>query len=273
MEFSDLSRLVELLKELIMQYGLQLLGAIVALIIGLWIIRILTRVFTRMMEKRDVDPSLRSFFRTAFNIVLKILLVISIATMVGVPMTSFVAILGAIGLAVGLALSGTLQNFAGGVIILLLKPYRVGDFIEAQGFTGTVKEIQIFHTIMLTVDNRTVIIPNGPLSTDALTNFSAEPIRRVDLTIGISYGDSYDKARDVLTEMIHTDNRILKDPEPFIGLHQLADSSINLTVRLWVKSEDYWGVYFDMNNKVYKILPEQGLSFPFPQMDVHLVKE
>jgi small conductance mechanosensitive channel len=273
MEFSDFSRVLEILKELVMSYGLKLVGAIVALIIGLWIIRLLTRAFSRMMEKREVDPSLRSFLRTAFNIVLKVLLIVSIASMVGVPMTSFIAILGAVGLAVGLALSGTLQNFAGGVIILLLKPYKVGDFVEAQGFIGTVKEIQIFHTILLTVDNKTVIIPNGPLSTDSLTNFSAESIRRVDLTVGISYGDSYDNAREVLTEMINSDSRVLKDPEPFIGLHQLADSSINLTVRLWVKSEDYWGVYFDMNDRIYKILPTKGLSFPFPQMDVHLVKE
>jgi small conductance mechanosensitive channel len=273
MEFNDFSQVLELLKELVMAYGLKLVGAIVALVIGLWIIRGLTRVISKYMEKRDVDISLRSFLRTLFNVLLKILLILSIASMVGIPMTSFIAILGAAGLAVGLALSGTLQNFAGGVIILLLKPIRVGDFIEAQGFTGTVKEIQIFSTILLTTDNKTVIIPNGPLSTGALTNFSKEPTRRVDITIGISYGDSYDEASKVLTDMINADNRILKDPEPFIGLHQLADSSINIVVRLWVKAEDYWGVYFDMNDKVYKIFPDKGLSFPFPQMDVHLVKE
>jgi small conductance mechanosensitive channel len=273
MEIKDLDSLLNLLKEIVMTYGLQLIGAIVALIIGLWIIKILTRTVSKLMEKKDVDVSLRSFFRTGFNIMLKILLVISIASMVGIPMTSFVAIMGAAGLAVGLALSGTLQNFAGGVVILLLRPYKVGDFVEAEGYMGTIKEIQIFHTIILTVDNKTIIIPNGPLATGSLTNFSKEPLRRVDMTIGISYGNSYDKAREVLTEMINADERIMKDPEPFIGLHALADSSINIVIRLWVKAEDYWGVYFDMNDKVYKTFPEKGLSFPFPQMDVHLIKE
>jgi small conductance mechanosensitive channel len=273
MDFTDFSQVVEVLKELVMAYGLKLVGAIVALIIGLWVIKLLTGAITRLMVKREVDPSLRSFLRTFFNILLKVLLIISIASMVGIPMTSFVAILGAAGLAVGLALSGTLQNFAGGVIILLLKPYRVGDFIEAQGFMGTVKEIQIFSTIMLTVDNKTVIIPNGPLSTGSLINFSTQPTRRVDLTVGIAYGDSYEEAKKVLTDMINDDNRIMKDPAPFIGLHQLADSSINIVVRLWVNAEDYWGVYFDMNDKVYKTFPQKGLNFPFPQMDVHLIKE
>ncbi len=268
-----MNSLMELLKEIIMKYGLQLIGAIIALIIGLWIIKLLTRGVSRLMEKKDVDVSLRAFLRTGVNIILKILLVISIATMVGIPMTSFVAILGAAGLAVGLALSGTLQNFAGGVIILLLRPYKVGDFVEAEGFMGTVKEIQIFHTILLTVDNKTVIIPNGPLSTGSLTNFSKQEVRRVDMTFGISYGNSYEKAREVLQEMIRADERIMSDPEPFIGLHALADSSINIVVRMWVKGEDYWGVYFDMNDKVYTTFPQRGLTFPFPQMDIHLIKE
>ena len=255
-----------------MSYGLRLLGAVIALIIGLWIIRILTRTTSKLMEKKDVDPSLRSFLRTGFNILLKVLLIISIATMIGVPMTSFVAILGAAGLAVGLALSGTLQNFAGGVMILLFRPFKVGDFVEMQGYTGTVKEIQIFHTIMVTVDNKRVFIPNGPVSSGSLINFTAEPIRRVDFTIGISYGNSYSDAKNVLEELIGQDTRILKEPAYFIGLSAMADSSVNLAVRLWVKAEDYWPVYFDMNDKVYSIFPQKGLSFPFPQMDVHLHK-
>ena len=273
MDYSDIIKLVDLLKELVITYGLKLVGAVIALVIGLWIIKILTNAISKLMEARDVDISLRSFLRTGFNILLKVLLIVSIATMVGIPMTSFVAILGAAGLAVGLALSGTLQNFAGGVIILLLKPFKVGDFVEAQGYVGTVKDIQIFHTRMLTVDNKMIIVPNGPLSTGSLTNFSAETVRRVDLTFSISYGNSYDKAKEVLNGMIRDEQRVLGDPAPFIGLHQMADSSINIVVRLWVKSEDYWGVYFDMNDRVYKTFPEQGLTFPFPQMDVHLVKE
>jgi len=272
MESIDLNKLLEILQELIMSYGLKLLGALVVLIIGLWLIKFLTRTITRLMEARNVDPSLRSFLRTAFSIIMKLLLVIIIATMIGIPMTSFVAILGAAGLAVGLALSGTLQNFAGGVMILLFKPYKVGDYVEAQGYTGTIKEIQIFHTVMLTVDNKTIIIPNGPLSTGSLINYSKEPLRRVDLTIGISYGNSFENAKEVLNSLIAQDDRILKDPEPFIGLNTMADSSINLVVRLWVNAEDYWGVYFRMNNEVYNEFPKNGLSFPFPQMDVHLVR-
>lgn len=267
-----MNNLFNMLKEFAVAYGLKLIGAIVALVIGLWIIKMLTRALARFMEAKEIDPSLRSFLRTAFNILLKVLLVISIASMVGIPMTSFVAILGAAGLAIGLALSGTLQNFAGGVMILLFKPYKVGDYVEAQGYTGTIKEIQIFHTVMLTVDNKTIIMPNGPLSTGSLINYSKEPLRRVDLTIGISYGNSYDRAREVLEELISQDERILTDPAPFIGLNKLADSSINIVARLWVNAEDYWDVYFMMNDKVYKEFPNRGLSFPFPQMDVHLVK-
>ncbi|MFO7615500.1 MAG: mechanosensitive ion channel [Bacteroidales bacterium] len=273
MEFTDLGSIIELLKEFAVSYGLKLIGAVVALIVGLWIIKIITKGFARLMDKKDVSVSLRSFLKTGLHITLKVLLAVSIATMVGVPMTSFVAILAAAGLAVGLALSGTLQNFAGGVIILLLKPFKVGDFVEAQGYMGTVKEIQIFHTFMLTVDNKTIIIPNGPLSSGSLTNFSREPLRRVDLTIGISYGSSYEKAREVVSALIREDERILPEPAPFIGLHKLADSSINVVTRLWVNAENYWDVYFDMNDKIYKTFPDQGLSFPFPQMDVHLKRE
>ncbi|CAG0911834.1 unnamed protein product, partial [Cyprideis torosa] len=178
--------------------------------------------------------------------------------MLGVEMTSFIAILGAAGLAVGMALSGTLQNFAGGVVILLFKPYRVDDFIEAQGYTGVVKEIQIFTTILLTPDNKTVIIPNGSLATGSLINYSAEPTRRVDFSYGIAYGDSVQKAREIIMGVIATDDRILKDPEPFIGLGELADSSVNLSTRVWVKTEDYWGVFFTMNEKVYEALDQGG---------------
>lgn len=269
----EINEIIELLKEFVVAYGLKVIGAIAALLIGLWVIKILTNAISRVMEKREVDVSLRSFLKSGFNVLLKLLLVIIITTMIGIPMSSFVVILGAAGLAVGLALSGTLQNFAGGVIILLLKPYRKGDFVEAQGYSGTIDEIQIFHTRMLTVDNKTIIIPNGPLSTGPLTNYSMEPVRRVDLTIGISYGNSYEKAKEVLGQMIKEDTRVLTEPAPFIGLSQLADSSINITVRLWVNAEDYWGVNFDMNDRIYKTFPEKGLSFPFPQMDVHLIKE
>jgi len=180
--------------------------------------------------------------------------------------------LGAAGLAVGMALSGTLQNFAGGVMILLFKPYKVGDVIEAQGYVGSVKEIQIFTSILTTPDNKTVLIPNGPLATGSLINFSTQDTRRVDWTIGIAYGDDLDKAYEVIKGFIGEDDRILKDPEPFMALSALADSSVNIVVRVWVNSPDYWGVFFDMNEKVYRSFDKEGLGIPFPQMDVHLHK-
>jgi len=185
-------------------------------------------------------------------------------------MTSFIAILGAVGLAVGMALSGTLQNFAGGVMILIFKPFKVGDYLEAQGYIGTVKQIQIFNTILNTLDNRTVILPNGGLSTGAMVNYSTEPIRRVDLTFGIGYGDSVEKARGIINKLIAEDQRILKDPPSFIGLSELGDSSVNLTVRVWAKGEDYWDVFFDMNENVYNSFNSSGINIPFPQMDVHI---
>lgn len=265
-------KLMVWLTEHGMAWGLKLLGAIVVLIIGLWIIKAITNKVSKSMEKKNTDPSLRSFLLSMLSITLKILLFISVLMMMGIQMTSFIAILGAAGLAVGLALSGTLQNFAGGVMILLFKPFNVGDFIDAQGYMGVVKEIQIFITILTTPDNKTVIIPNGGLSTGALTNYSAEATRRVDWSFGIAYGDDFDKAKAMILSLLKEDKRILADPEPFIVLGEMADSSVNITTRVWVKGADYWGVYFDMNEKFYKNADKNGLSIPFPQMDVHLDK-
>ncbi len=255
------------------EYGTKLLAGVATLVIGLWIVSIINGFVRRMFERSGVDPSLRSFLGSMISILLKVMVYITALGMLGVEMTSFVAILGAAGLAVGLALSGTLQNFAGGVMILLFKPYKVGDFIEAQGYSGVVKEIQIFITVLTTGDNKTVLIPNGPLATSSLINYSTQPRRRVDWMFGISYGDDVDKAYEVLKKLIAEDERILGDPEPFMALHTLADSSVNIVVRVWVNSGDYWPVHFSMNEKVYKTFPNEGLSFPFPQMDVHLSKE
>lgn len=260
------------LMELAMSYGPRLVGALVVLLVGLQLISWFGRWFRKSLERRNVDPSLKPFFRTLTLTLLRVLLVISVMGMLGVEMTSFIAILGAAGLAVGLALSGTLQNFAGGVIILVFKPFKVGDFITAQGFSGTVNEIQIFNTILKTPQNVTIVIPNGGLATGSLTNFSAEPVRRADWSFGIAYGDSYDKAREVLMGLIEADERILKDPAPFIALGELGDSSVNITVRAWAKAADFWGVFFDMNEKVYKAFAKEGINIPFPQMDVHLHK-
>jgi len=259
--------------DLLYAYGPKVLGAIFVLIIGLWIIKLIVKGFGRMMRKKETDPSLQGFLRSIVSVLLKILLFISVMGMVGIEATSFIAIIGAAGLAVGLALQGTLQNFAGGVMILLLKPYKSGDFIEGAGHMGTVKEIKIFTTILNTPDNKLIIIPNAQLSNSSLTNFSAMEERRVDFTFGIGYGDDFDKAKEVLLGLIQADDRIKKDPEPFIALSELGDSSVNIVVRVWAKGADYWGIYFDMNEKVYKTFSQQGLNIPFPQMDVHLIKE
>ncbi len=259
------------LYEIVLVYGPKLIGAIVTLLIGMWIISIVRGICRRSFEKRNVDPSLRGFLNSLIGIGLKILLWISVIAMMGVKMTSFIAILGAAGLAIGMAFSGTLQNFAGGILILFFKPFKIGDYIEAQGHIGVVSEIQIFNTILKTLDNKTVIIPNGGLSTNSMVNYSTEPRRRVDFTFGIAYGDDVDKARNVLLNIIKADNRIINDPaEPFVAVSELADSSVNFVVRVWAKGEDYWGVFFDMNENVYKAFAKEGINIPFPQMDVHM---
>jgi small conductance mechanosensitive channel len=260
------------LQPTIESYGLRLIGAIVVLIIGLWIVKILVNQLGKLMDKKNYDPSLQGFLKSMTSILLKTMVFITVLGMMGVEMTSFIAILGAAGLAVGLALSGTLQNFAGGVMILIFKPFKSGDFIEAQGYMGTVKDIQIFVTTLTTPDNKTIIIPNGGLSTGSLTNFSVEPQRRVDWTVGFAYGDDYDKARNVVLDLLKNDKRILADPEPFVALGALADSSVNLTVRAWVKGADYWDVFFSFNENVYKSFAKEGIGIPFPQMDVHIQK-
>ena len=203
---------------------------------------------------------------------LKVILVITVLSTLGIEMTSFIAILGAAGLAVGMALSGTLQNFAGGVMILIFKPFKVGDVIEAQGHTGGVKEIQIFNTILKTPDNKTIIIPNGGLSNSSMVNYSTEPTRRVDFTFGIGYGDSIEQGKEVLQAIFAADSRILTETAPFVEVVALADSSVNFACRVWVNSADYWGVYFDTNAKVYNKFNKVGLNIPFPQMDVHVHK-
>ncbi|MGF1670477.1 MAG: mechanosensitive ion channel family protein [Balneolaceae bacterium] len=258
--------------ELVATYGPNILFAILTLIIGLWIVKIIVSGVRKGLEKGETDKTLRGFLISFLSILLKIMVYITALGMLGVEMTSFIAILAAAGLAVGLALSGTLQNFAGGVMILVFRPFKVGHFIDAQGHMGTVKEIQIFVTVLNTPDNKTIIIPNGPLATGSLTNFSIQPTRRVDWTFGIGYGDDVDKAYEVLRRLLSEDDRILADPEPFLAVKELGDSSVDFTVRAWVNAADYWGVFFRMNEAVYKTFEKEGLSIPFPQRDVHLHK-
>jgi small conductance mechanosensitive channel len=261
------------LTEIALAYGPKLIGAIVVWIIGGWVIKALTKGFGKMLDKGNTDQSLSPFLKGIVGTVLKVMLVISVLGMLGIEMTSFIAILGAAGLAIGMALSGTLQNFAGGVMILTFKPFKVGDVIDAQGYLGSVKEIQIFNTILKTPDNKTIIIPNVGLSTSSMTNYSTEQQRRVDWTISIAYGDDTDKAKEVIKKLCDEEVRILKDPEVFIAVAKLADSAVDFTVRAWVKAEDYWGVFFEMNNNVYKVFEKEGLNIPFPQMDVHVHKK
>ena len=261
------------IMDFVMQYGPKLIGAIITLIIGLWIIKRISKFFTKTLEKKEIDPSLGPFLSSMLNTLLKVFVVVSALSMMGIEMTSFVAILGAAGLAVGLALSGTLQNFAGGVIILILKPFKVGDFIEAQGYSGTVSSIQIFNTVLKSPDNKTIIIPNGGLSTGALTNYSTEPTRRVDWTVGIGYGDDIEKARKILLEIVSADERVFKEPAPFIQVSALADSSVNLATRVWVNTGDYWSVSMETNEKIYNEFNKQGITIPFPQMYVHVHKQ
>lgn len=256
--------------DLALAYAPKLLLALVTLVVGLWVIGLIRRWMRKVFASKDYDPSLETFLISLTSILLKVMLVISVVSMLGVKMTSFIAILGAAGLAVGLALSGTLQNFAGGVMILIFKPFVVGDYIEAQGHSGTVREIQIFNTILKTPDNKTIIIPNAPLSTGSMTNYSTEATRRVDFTFGIGYDDDIDQAKSIFKKIVEADDRVLKDPEPFIALSEMADSSVNFVVRAWVNAGDYWGFFFDTNERVKKALDEAGISIPYPQQDVHL---
>jgi small conductance mechanosensitive channel len=254
----------------VVEYGPKLIGAIVALVIGLWLIGWALRLANKGMTRASIDASLMPFLISLIGGLLKVMLAISIMSMLGIAMTSFIAVLGAAGLAVGMALSGTLQNFAGGVMILLFKPFRVGDYIEAQGYSGTVKEIQIFVTILVTPDNKTILIPNGGLSNGAMINYSAETTRRVEWVFGVGYGGDLKQAKDLLKNMLEADSRVLKDPAIFLGLGEMADSSVNLTVRVWVNASDFWGVFFDTNEKVYNEFNASGINIPFPQMDVHV---
>ncbi len=262
---------LESIYALAVRYGMKFIMALVVLIIGLIVIKWITKAMVKMMKKGNVNELLIPFLKSMTNILLKVMLIISVMGMVGIQMTSFIAVLGAAGLAVGLALQGTLQNFAGGVMILLFKPYEVGHFIEAQGFMGTVKEVQIFTTVLSTPDNRIVIIPNSPLATGSITNFSAMPTRRIDFSFGIGYSDDIDKSKEILLKMAQKDDRVLKeDNPPEVMVEALADSSVNLKLRVWVKSEDYWSLFFDITENVKKQFDSASISIPFPQQDVHL---
>ena len=253
--------------------GWKLLKVAFIWMIGRWLTRRLVSVVKLLMEKRETNLSVRTFVGSFLDVVSLIILLVIIIGVLGVDTSSFIALFASAGVAIGMALSGTLQNFAGGVIILLFRPFKVGDFIEAQGQAGTVKEIQIFNTLIQTGDNKSILVPNGPLSTGIVNNYSRESLRRVDFVFSISYGDDYEKAKEVLLELIDADKRILNSPaEPFIALKELGASSIDIVVRVWTAQGDYWGVYFDLNKAVYETFPQRGLNFPYQTFTVNVNK-
>lgn len=269
------TRLERFINSLIEQgghLGLTIIKAVIVFVVGRFVIGIVNKLVRRILTKRKFDPSVKSFVGSLVNVTLMILLIISVVGALGVQTTSFAALLASAGVAIGMALSGNLSNFTGGLIILLFKPYKVGDYIESQGVGGTVKEIQIFHTILITPDNRNIFIPNGSLSSGVVVNTSNETTRRVDWTFSVEYGSDYDKVREVIYSVLSKDSRIFTDPAPFIELNQLANSSVNVVVRVWVKSSDYWGVYFAINKEIYATFNEEGIGFPYPQLTVHQAK-
>ena len=252
---------------------LKILLALAIYWVGRWLIRKLIKLLNGIYERRSVDKSLQTFLRNLVKAVCYIILTLLIIQVIGINTTSIVALLASAGLAIGMALSGTLQNFAGGVMILLLKPYRVGDFIEAQGKSGTVEEIMLFSTKISTPAKQIIYIPNSSIATSIIDNYSTSPTRRAEWIVSIAYGDDVETARKAILEILTADNRILQDPTPVVYVAALADSSVNLSVRAWTANDDFWDVFFTMNEIFYKVLPEKGIHFPFPQMDVHLLKE
>ncbi|MGB0933474.1 MAG: mechanosensitive ion channel family protein [Lishizhenia sp.] len=262
------------LKEIIdacVNTGTKIAITAAILIIGFWVVKRVIKKTRKVLAKRDMDEGLKTFLTSLINIGLKTLIVITAIGQLGIEMTSFIAILGAAGLAIGMAFSGTLSNFAGGVMVLVFKPYKVGDYVQIQGEEGVVKEIQIFNTILQTLGNKIIILPNGPVANGNITNFTSMDTRRVDFSFGFGYGEDFQLAKKTVLDVVLKDDRILADPAPFFGLGSMGDSSVNMTVRVWCKTEHYWDVHFDTNEKVYEAFEAtEGLSIPYPQMDVHV---
>ncbi len=266
----DVSALTATIYHLLTVYGLKVIAAIAILVIGRWVAKAVRNLISRMMAKSEVDETLNKFVTNLSYVALLAFVVIAALNQLGIQTASFVAILGAAGLAVGLALQGSLANFAAGVLMIIFRPIAVDDFIEGAGVAGTVEEIEIFTTTLITPDNKTIFVPNAKLMGDNIVNYTAKGTRRVDFTFGIGYGDDIDKARRVIEQIISADERIMKDPAPAIMVSELADSSVNFAVRVWTSADDYWGVYFETLEKVKKQFDAEGINIPFPQQDVHL---
>ena len=265
----------QLLTDLVQEAGWILLKVVIALAIyfvGKQIIKWIIRLMDKAFNRHSVEASLRSFLRSLVKALLMVMLVFAIVQTLGVNTSSFLALFASAGLAIGMALSGTLQNFAGGVVLLLLRPYKVGDYIESMGQSGTVESIGLFSTSLKTPDNQTIYVPNNSIATSIIDNYSQSETRRVDWVLSISYGDDVDVARREILAMLEADARVLKENAPVVYVKTLNSSSVDLSIRAWVKNADYWGLYFDMNEKMYKELPSKGINFPFPQMDVNIKK-
>ena len=267
--------LMDFFNDVLFQNLPRIIIALLILWIGWKLIKWLDKLLLKIFTKKNLDVSLNSFLRSIIIIALKVLLVITVASMIGIQMTSFIAILGAAGLAVGMALQGTLQNFAGGVIILLLKPYKVGDYIEQGGISGIVKEIQVFNTLLITLDNKVIVVPNTQLATNTLTNYTRSEKRRVDVNVGIAYGEDINKARKVLVDLAMSHPDVLKDEAdaPTVAVLELGASSINLQLRAWTKTENYWGVMGALTQGTYETLKENQIEIPFNQLQVHIDKD
>jgi len=265
----QVEQLIQQVTTMSLEAGKSILLAVVVAVVGRYVVKFINKMVARMLERRNVEPTVQSFLKSFINILLVTLLVITVVSTLGVNTTSLAALLASAGLAVGMALSGNLQNLAGGLILLFFKPYKVGDFIEAQGVSGIVKAIQTFHTVLTTTDNKELFIPNGPLSSGNITNYTKNDLRRVDFTISVEYGTEVEKVKQVTLELLQNDDRIMQEPAPFIAVKELASSSVDFTLRVWTKATEYWNVFFDTNERIYAEYNKQGIKFPFPQLQIH----
>ena len=269
----DLQQLGTKAQTLATEFGVDIIAALAIFIVGRWVANLITKGIRRLLERANVDATLVKFLSNIVRILLLIFVILAAIGQLGIQTTSLIAVLGAAGLAVGLALQGSLSNFAAGVLIIIFRPYKVGDYIEAAGVAGTVDEVQIFNTVMKTPDNKKIIVPNSQITGGIITNYSAHETRRVDFTFGIGYGDDIDKAKKIIEEVLGGDERVLADPAPQIVVAELADSSVNIVARPWAKAADYWGLKFDVTETVKKRFDAEGISIPFPQRDVHVYYE
>ena len=268
----DWNQILNFMKTQGLDLAINVAIAIVIFYVGKLAVGLLVRGMRKVMQRQEVDKTLETFVSNLVRMVLMVVVIIAAIGQVGIQTTSFIAIFGAAGLAVGLALQGSLSNFASGVLIVMFRPYKVGDFVEAAGIAGVVEQVQILTTVLRTGDNKQIIVPNGQIMDSIITNYSAKDTRRVDMVVGVSYDDDLDKVRATIDELIAADERILSDPAPTVAVSELADSSVNFVVRPWVKGADYWGVMFDLTEAIKKRFDKEGISFPFPQQDVHLYK-